>query len=88
MVQTDLKRFESISLDMGLAMKFVTKIAPATGERLNVRMSRVQKVGQQELKDAGGIQEYNRIAKRKAELFSPDAILDQAVLKHYDKIII
>jgi hypothetical protein len=29
-----------------------------------------------------------RIAKRKQELFSPDAILDQAVFKHCDEIII
>jgi hypothetical protein len=83
-----IERYESISFGSGMAMKLLSKIAPATLERLNVRMSRIQKVGLQELDDAGGIQEYNRIAKRKQELLSPDEILDQATLKHYDKIII
>jgi hypothetical protein len=57
-------------------------------ERLNARMVRVQKLGLQEIEDAGGLQEYNRIAKRRRELFSADEILDKQALKHYDKIII
>jgi hypothetical protein len=83
-----IERYESISLGTGLAAKFATKIAPATMERLNVRMRRVQKLGRQELDDAGGIQEYNRVAKGKMEIMSPDEVLDLAVEKHYDKIII
>jgi hypothetical protein len=42
----------------------------------------------QEIEDAGGIQEYNKAAKRRRELFSADEILDKQALKHYDKIII
>lgn len=83
-----IQRYGSISFRMGVAAKLTSKLAPATMERLNVRMSRVQKLGRQELDDAGGIQKYNRIAKRKQEIFSPDEILDQQTLKHYDKIII
>ena len=83
-----IERYESISLGTGLAAKFATKIAPATMERLNVRMRRVQELGRQELDDAGGIQGYNWVAKRKMEIMSPDEVLDLAVEKHYDKIII
>ncbi|MGZ7169304.1 MAG: hypothetical protein ACXVI5_07060, partial [Halobacteriota archaeon] len=56
--------------------------------RLNARMSRVQKLGLQEIEDAGGIQGYNQIAKRKRELFSANEILEEQAHKHYDKIII
>ncbi len=83
-----IHRFESIPLRMGLLIQLATVLMPATMERLNVRMSRIQKVGRQEIEDAGGVQEYNRIAKEKRALFSADEILDKQVLKHYDKIII
>jgi len=42
----------------------------------------------QEIEDAGGIPGYNKAAKRRRELFSADELLDQAALKHYDKIMV
>jgi hypothetical protein len=57
-------------------------------ERLNVRMLKIQELGLQEVEDAGGLQEYNKAAKRRREVYSADQLLDQAALKHYDKIII
>jgi len=83
-----IQRFESIPFGLGVSLKLSNFLAPATMERLNARMVRVQKLGLQEIEDAGGLQEYNRIAKRRRELFSADEILDKQALKHYDKIII
>ena len=83
-----IHRYESIRFRLGVSLKLSNMLAPATMERLNARMARVQQVGLQEIEDAGGIQEYNKAAKRRRELFSADEILDKQALKHYDKIII
>jgi Transglutaminase-like superfamily len=83
-----IQRFENLSLAQGIGAKLMTKVAPATMERLNARMARVQILGRQELEDAGGIEGYNQIAQKKREFYSPDQILDQQAIKHYDKIII
>ena len=83
-----IHRFESIPFRLGMSLKLTNLLAPASMERVNARMVRVQKVGLQEIEDAGGLQEYNKAAKRRRELFSADALIDKAVLKHYDKIIV
>jgi hypothetical protein len=83
-----IHRYESIRFGLGVSLKLSNMLAPATMERLNARMVRVQQVGLQEIEDAGGMQEYNKAAKRRRELFSVDEILDKQALKHYDKIII
>ncbi|MGZ4934912.1 MAG: hypothetical protein ACXV49_10515, partial [Halobacteriota archaeon] len=62
--------------------------APATMERLNARMSRVQQLGLQEIEHAGGLQEYNKAAKKRREVYSADELLTEAALKHYDKIMV
>jgi Transglutaminase-like superfamily len=81
-------RYESIPLGLGLSLKLSNILAPATMERLNVRMIKIQKIGLQEVEEAGGMQEYNKAAKRRREVYSADQLLDQAALKHYDKIIV
>jgi hypothetical protein len=83
-----INRFESIPLGLVLSLKLSNALAPATMERLNITVAMVQKGGLQEIEDAGGIQEYNKAAKRRRELFSAAEILDQAGLKHSDKIIV
>jgi hypothetical protein len=83
-----IHRYESIRFGLGVSLKLSNMLAPATMERLNARMVRVQKIGLQEIEDAGGIQEYNKAAKRRRELLSADELLNQAALKHHDKIII
>jgi hypothetical protein len=82
-----IKRFESIPLGVGLSLKLSNWLSPATMERLNARMAKVQKLGLQEIEEAGGLQEYNKAAKKQREVFSADELLDQAALKHYDQII-
>ncbi|MGZ4936609.1 MAG: transglutaminase-like domain-containing protein [Halobacteriota archaeon] len=83
-----IHRFESIPFRLGLSLKISNMLAPATMERLNARMTRVQKLGLQEIEDAGGLEEYNKAAKKRREAFSAEELLDKAALKHYDKIII
>lgn len=83
-----VSRFESIPIGLGLSLKLMNILAPATMERLNARMARLQNLGLQEIEDAGGLQEYNQAAKRRREIYSADELLDQAALKHYDKIIV
>jgi len=83
-----INRFESIPFGLGLSLKISNLLAPATMERMNVRMVRVQKLGLQEIEDAGGISGYNKAAKKRREVFSADELLDQAALKHYDKIMV
>jgi hypothetical protein len=83
-----IRRFESIPFGLFLQVRLLMIFAPATMERLNVMMSRIQKVGLQEIESAGGVEKYNEIAKRRRELASAAEILDEQALKHLDKIII
>ncbi|HYC19153.1 MAG TPA: transglutaminase-like domain-containing protein [Candidatus Bathyarchaeia archaeon] len=83
-----IRRFESMPLGLWLSLKLTNMLAPATMERLNNIMAMLQKMGSQEIEDAGGIEAYNTAAKRRRELFSADELLDQVALKHYDKIIV
>ena len=86
-----IKRFEATSLRFGLSLKLMNWLAPASMERMNVRMAEVQLLGQREIDETGGIQAYNEIAKRKRELYSADEILNQQLLKYndvYDKIVV
>jgi hypothetical protein len=83
-----VRHFESIPLGLGFSLKLMNILAPATMERLNARMARIQYLGLQEIENAGGLQEYNQAAKRRREINSADDLLDQAALKHYDKIIV
>jgi hypothetical protein len=80
-----IKRFEGISLMFGVSLKLMNWLAPASTERMNVRIAEAQLLGQREIEEAGGIRAYNEMAKRKRELYSADEILNQQLLKHYDK---
>ena len=80
-----IKRFESTSLKLGLSLKLMHWLAPASIERMNTRMMRIQLLGLKEIEEAGGIQAYNEMAKKRRELFSADEILNQQLLKHYDR---
>ncbi|MGZ4948852.1 MAG: transglutaminase-like domain-containing protein [Halobacteriota archaeon] len=83
-----IHRFESIPFRLGLSLKLSNMLAPATMERLNVLLVGVQKFGLQEIEDAGGLEEYNKAAKKRREAFSADELLDEAALKYSDKIIV
>jgi hypothetical protein len=82
-----VKRFESLPLQLGLGLRFMGLIAPATMERMNVSVHMALTIGQQEIEEAGGVEKYDQKARKRRERFSVDEILNQQMLKHSDKII-
>ena len=82
-----LKRFESLPLQLGLGLRLMGLLTPATMERMNASVHVALAIGQQEIEEAGGVQEYDLKARKKRERFSVDEILNQQMLKHSDKII-
>jgi hypothetical protein len=83
-----IKRFESLPLQLGMGLKVIQWLTPATMERMNVSVHKALAIGWQEIEEAGGVEAYDKKARRKRELFSADEILKQQALKHSDKIII
>jgi hypothetical protein len=81
-----VKRFESLPLRLGLGLKVMKWLTPATMERVNVTVHKALAIGWQEIEAAGGIEAYDQKARRKRELFSPEELLSAQALKHYDKI--
>ena len=75
-----VKRFESLPLQLGLGLRFMGLLAPATMERMNVSVHTALAIGQQEVEEAGGVQEYDQKARKKRERFSVDEILNQQML--------
>jgi hypothetical protein len=83
-----INRFESLSFGFGLSLWFTNLLAPATMERLSARMSGLQRLGLQKIEDAGGLQEYIRIARKKHTFFAASEILENEVLERNANIII
>ena len=83
-----IERFEYIPIRYGIAMKALTWAAPAAMERANIAIADNLPQGKKIIDDAGGMRTYNKMAKRRREIFSAGEILDTQSLKHYDNIII
>jgi hypothetical protein len=83
-----INRFESLSLGSGLSLRTMNIIAPATMERLSARMNGLQKLGLQKIENAGGLQEYMRIARKKHTVFAASEILEKQTFERNDRIII
>jgi len=83
-----IHRLESISFGIGLSLWFTNLLAPATTERLSARMSGLQELGLQKIEDAGGLEEYNRVARRKRAFFAASEILENEVFERNPNIII
>ena len=64
-----VKRFESLPLQLRLGLRFMGLIAPATMERMNLSVHMALAIGQQEIEEAGGVQEYNKKALKRREHF-------------------
>ena len=73
---------------MGLYMRLLTLLAPAVTQRVNVRMARVQTRGRTYIEDAGGIEGYNRMARKKRAQMSPEEIIAQDARKRHPNIVI
>ena len=65
------KRFESISLKLGITMKALTWLAPAAMERVNVAAQAVVPEGRDIIEEAGGREAYDQMARERLRLSSP-----------------
>jgi hypothetical protein len=82
-----IKRFESLSLKLGIGMKATMWLAPAAMERATLGVQARLPQGRQVIEEAGGIEAYDQKVRRKRELFSPEDLLSAQALKHSDNII-
>jgi len=85
-VPGSIKFIESVPRKMAYPMTLMDLFVPATIERLNVKMKKVQARGQSDIEAAGGLEAYNQKARRRRASFSPNEILAQLRLEHSDKI--
>jgi hypothetical protein len=69
-----IKRFESIPLKLGIALKAVTWLAPAALERAGVVIQTEAREGRKVFEEAGGWEAYDRKARNMRGLFSPEEI--------------
>jgi hypothetical protein len=66
-----IKRFESLSLRLGIATKAGMWLAPATMERATLAAQARLPEGRQVIEKAGGIEAYDQKVRRNLKLFSP-----------------
>jgi hypothetical protein len=82
-----IKRFESIPLRLGIALKAGMWLAPATMERANISIQKRCLQGRLIIEKAGGIEAYDQNARRIRELYSLQELLSTAKLKRDEAIV-
>ena len=60
-----IKRFESIPLKLGIALKAVTWLAPAALERASVVIQSEAREGRKVFEEAGGMEAYDQMARER-----------------------
>jgi len=71
LVPGTIKRFESLPLRLGIAMKAGMLLAPATMERANVAIQKRLPRGRQIIEKAGGVEAYDQKARERLKRHSP-----------------
>lgn len=72
LVPGTIKRFESIPLSLGIEMKALMLLAPATMERLNAAVqTKMLPQGRKAIAEAGGREAYDTMARERLKLSSP-----------------
>ena len=66
-----IKRFESLPLRLGIAMKAGMWLAPAAMERANIAIQKRIPQGRRIIEEAGGVAAYDQKARERLKLFSP-----------------
>ncbi len=82
-----IKRFESLPLRLGIALKAGTWLAPASLERTNISIQKRVQQGRLIIEEAGGIEAYDQKARRIRELYSLEELLSVAKLKRDEAIV-
>jgi Transglutaminase-like superfamily len=67
---------ETVPLMMAYAPTLMSLFIPATVERINVAVMEAQDTGGKDIEKVGGLEAYNRIARKRRESFSPDEIME------------
>jgi hypothetical protein len=70
-----VKRFESLPLQLGLTMKVMKWLTPATMERMNVAVHQRLAKGRRTIEAAGGLEAYEQNARMMRELFSAEEVM-------------
>ena len=71
----EIKRFESISLRIGLGINAtMSLLAPAAMERANIGTLKAKQMGRKVIEEAGGLEAYDR--KARARLKSTDLTIE------------
>jgi hypothetical protein len=70
-----IRRFESLPLRVGITMRLQTWLAPVAMERGNITLS--APLGKKIIKEAGGIEAYDRNARRRRDLYATDEIKER-----------
>ena len=86
-VPGSIHRYEHISRDMGIHTKALTMLAPAMLQRVNVKMTRVQTRGRKYIEDAGGIEGYNVMARKRRAQMSPEEIIVSDMRERRAKLV-
>jgi Transglutaminase-like superfamily len=73
---------ESVPSKMAYPVTLLNLFVPATFERLNVKMKKVQERGLADIEAAGGLKAYNQKARRRRASLSPNEILAQLHAEH------
>ncbi len=63
---------ESIPLGLGSALRFLNKLAPGSMERVNISIQEQIKKGQEIIQNAGGVESYNKNARKKKGPLTPE----------------
>jgi len=82
-----IRRFESLPLQLGIALKAGTWLAPATMERTNISIQKRCLQGGLIIEKAGGIEAYDQNARRIKDFYSLKEILSIAKLKRNETIV-
>ena len=67
---------ETVPLQMAYAPTLMGIFIPATVERINVAVMEAQENGRKDIEKVGGLEAYNRIARKRRASFSPDEIME------------
>jgi hypothetical protein len=73
---------ESVPSKMAYPTTLLNLFVPATFERLNVKMKKVQERGRSDIEAAGSLKAYNQRARRRRASLSPNEILAQLHAEH------
>jgi hypothetical protein len=71
LVPGTIKRFESIPLQLGIALKATMSLAPAVMERIDVMAQTVLPIGRKVIEEAGGREAYDQKARERLRLSCP-----------------